>query len=346
MNSRNLLTLVLAAWTGFAAAPALAQGEVNLYSLRQPALLEPLTRAFTQRTGIKVNVVYTQDGVLERIKAEGANTAADAVLTVDVGRLHELAEAGVLDPVTSAILESAVPAPYRHPDGLWFALTSHARVIYISKERVKPGAITSYEDLTKPEWKGRICTRSGKNDYNVALIASVIARKGEAGAEQWLTGVKNNLVRKPQGSDRNQAEGIYQGVCDIALMNSYYMGVMATNEQNPEQKKWAAATQIVFPNQDSYGAHINVSGGGVIKGAKNRDNAIRLLEFLVSDEAQKIYAEKNMEYPIKPGAPVDPMVAAWGDFKPDPLSLLEIAKLRAAATRLVDKVGYEQGNGS
>ena len=158
--------------------------------------------------------------------------------------------------------------------------------------------------------------------------------------------MKNNLARKPQGSDRNQAEGIYQGVCDVALMNSYYMGVMATNEQNPEQKKWAAATQIVFPNQDSHGAHINVSGGGVIKGAKNRDNAVRLLEFLVSDEAQKIYAEKNMEYPIKPGAPVDPMVAAWGDFKPDPLSLLEIAKLRAAATRLVDKVGYEQGNGS
>lgn len=346
MKSRTLLAVALAGWTGLAAVPAQAQGEVNLYSLRQPVLLEPLTTAFSKQTGIKVNVVYTQDGVLERIKAEGANTAADAVLTVDVGRLHEMAEAGVLDPVKSSVLDGAIPAPYRHPDGLWFALTSRARVIYVSKERVKPGAITSYEDLTKPEWKGRVCTRSGKNDYNVALIAAVIAHKGEAGAEQWLTGLKNNLARKPQGSDRNQAEGIFQGVCDVALMNTYYMGVMATNNENPEQKQWAAATQIVFPNQDSYGTHINVSGGGVIKGAKNRDNAVKLLEFLVSDAAQKIYAEKNMEYPIKPGVPADPMVASWGSFKPDALSLLEMAKLRAAATRLVDKVGYEQGSGS
>ena len=348
MRTTNLISVIAA---GILVPAILLSGpaaseEVNLYSFRQPFLLKPLTDAFTKQTGITVNAVYAQNGVLERIKAEGANTAADAVLTVDIGRLYEMAEAGVLDSIHSPILEAAVPPAYRDPDGQWFSLTLRARVIYVSKDRVAPGAVTSYDDLISPAYRGKVCIRSAKNDYNVALIAAMIAHKGEAGAEAWLRGLKANLARKPQGNDRAQAKAIFEGECDIALVNTYYMGIMATNDKEPVQKEWAAASRIVFPDKDGTGTHINVSGAGVVKSARNKGNAIKLLEFLLGDEAQRIYAEDNMEYPIKAGVAIHPMVASWGTLNPDTLSLKKVAELRATATRLIDKVGIEFGPGA
>ena len=323
-----------------------ADTEVNLYSYRQPFLIKPLLDAFTKDTGIKVNVVFAKKGMLEKIKAAGDNSPADAVLTVDIGRLYALKEAGVLQSIKSDALNKNIPAHFRDPEGMWFGLTARGRVLLLSKDRIKPGSIKSYEDLTKPEFKGKICTRSGKHPYNVALIASMIAHHGEEGAQKWLEGVKANLARKPQGNDRAQAKAIFEGVCDIALSNNYYMGKMMTNEKKPEQKKWAAAVNLTYMNQDGRGNHMNISGAAVTKSAKHKDAAVKLVEFLSSDEAQRIYAEDNHEYPVKPGVPYSKLVQSWGDFKADTLSLEKIAKLRPAASRLVDKVGFDDGPGS
>ncbi len=318
-------------------------GEVNLYSYRQPFLIQPILDAFTEQTGLQVNVVYAKKGMLERLKAEGDNSPADLVLTADVGRLNDMVEAGVLQPVSSDILERNIPARYRDPDGQWYGLTMRARVILASKDRVAPGAVTTYEDLADPKLKGRVCTRSGKQVYMVSLIASVIAHAGEDQAEEWLRGVKANLARKPQGNDRAQAKAVYEGVCDVAVANTYYVGKMATNEKKPEQKAWAEAIRVVFPNQKDRGTHVNISGAAVTKSAKNRENAIKLLEFLSEDYAQKLYAEQNFEYPVKEGVALHPLVASWGPFKADSIGLSEVAKHRAAASRMVDRVGYDQG---
>jgi iron(III) transport system substrate-binding protein len=314
--------------------------EVNLYSYRQPFLIAPMLDQFTKQTGIKVNIVYAKRGVLERLKAEGDNSRADAVLTVDIGRLNDLANAGVLQTVRSAEIERNVPPQYRHPDGLWFGMTTRARIFFVSKDRVAPGEITSYEDLAAPAMKGRVCIRSGKHVYNISLFASMIAHKGADGARQWLAGVKDNLARKPQGNDRAQAKAIKEGVCDVAVANTYYMGKMATNEENPEQKEWADAVRIVFPNQDDRGTHVNISGVGVTKSAKNRENAIKLIEFLSGDAAQELYANTNLEYPVKAGTALHPLVASWGSFKADTVNLSDVAKLRAEASKLVDQVGF------
>ncbi|MCF6200239.1 MAG: Fe(3+) ABC transporter substrate-binding protein [Hyphomicrobiaceae bacterium] len=322
-------------------SPASAGQEVNLYSYRQPFLIKPMLKGFTKKTGIKVNVVYAKKGMLERIKAEGENTPADAVLTTDVGRLSDMVDAGVLASVKSDVLNKNIPAQYRHPDGLWFAQTTRARILFTSKERVKPGEVTSYEDLADPRLKGRICIRSGKHLYNISLIASMIAHKGQAAAEKWLTGVKNNLARRPQGNDRAQARAVYEGVCDIGLANTYYMGKMQTNEKKPVQKKWAAALNIVFPNQADRGTHVNISGAAVLKHAKHKANAIKLLEYLSENTAQKIYAKQNYEYPVKPGVPLSLLVESWGTFKSDSLNLAEISKHRAQAAKMVDRVGFD-----
>ncbi len=346
-------TIKLAAFVGAAAIAGAAFGaaggngpEVNLYSYRQPFLIKPLLDEFTERTGIKVNMVYAKKGMLEKIKAAGANNPADAVLTVDIGRLNELREAGVLEPVRSATLEANIPAHLRHPDGLWFALTTRARVALTSRERVKPGELASYADLAAPHFKGRVCIRSGKHPYNVALIASMIAHDGEKSAETWLRGLKSNLARKPQGNDRAQAKAIYEGVCDVALANNYYMGKMTTNDKKPEQKQWAASVRLVYMDQGGRGQHMNVSGAAVVRGAKHRDAAVKLIEFLSNDFAQKIYAEKNHEYPVKPGVGVSALVKSWGEFKKDQLSIEAIARHRPAASKLVDKVGFNDGPSS
>lgn len=342
---RTLAAMALLATATIGTAVAEA-AEVNLYSYRQPFLIQPVLDRFTAETGIDVNVVYADKGILERLKAEGANSPADMVLTSDVGRLDDLVEADLVQPVQSPVLEANIPSEYRHPDDLWFGLTKRARIIVVAKDRVAPGAITTYADLADPRFRGRICTRSGKHEYMVSLIASVIAHQGADAAEAWLDGVRANLARKPQGNDRAQVKAIYEGVCDVAVINSYYMGKMATNDDEPEQKAWAEAVRVVFPDQQGYGTHVNVSGAAVTKSADNLENAVRLLEFLSGDTAQELYAEQNFEYPVKPGVPLHPIVRSWGDFKADDINLAEVAQYRGEAARLVDTVGYDHDAGS
>lgn len=335
--------LMTISWTISGTVSSLAaNSEINLYSYRQPFLIQPILDAFTRETGIDVNIVYAKKGILERLKAEGRNSPADAVLTTDVGRLHDMAEAGILQPVHSAVLERNIPAAYRHPDGLWFGLTLRARVLFVSKDRVGANEATSYADLAAPHLKGRVCLRSGKHVYNVSLLAAMIAHDGLDAAQNWLAGVKENLARRPQGNDRAQAKAIKQGLCDVALANTYYMGKMATNETNPEQKEWAAALRIVFPDQQGNGAHVNISGAALSASAKNRENAVKLIEFLSGDEAQRMYAEINLEYPVRPDVPPSPLVASWGSFRADSINLAEVAKLRTTAAKIVDRVGFDR----
>ncbi len=337
-----LLAFIGLGMTGIAINSHAAPQEVNLYSYRQPFLIKPLLDEFTRRTGIKVNVVYAKKGMLEKLKAEGMNSPADAVLTVDIGRLNDMVEAGVLQQIKSTVLDSNIPPQYRHPNGLWFGLTTRARVLFVSKDRVQKGEVTSYEDLASAKMKGRVCIRSGKHPYNISLIASMIAHKGETGARGWLEGLRANLARKPQGNDRAQARAIHQGVCDVAIANTYYMGKMATNKKHPEQKKWAADIRIVFPNQRGRGTHVNVTGAAITRSAKNKDHAIKLVEFLSGDFAQKIYSAQNFEYPVKAGVERHPLVAGWGDFSADEVNLGKVAALRKAASRLVDKTGFDR----
>ena len=329
---------VFAALGGAAAASTV--GEVNIYSYRQEFLIRPFLDRFTKETGIHVNVVFAKKGILQRLKQEGRNTPADVVLTAGFSRLQALKDAGLLQRVDLATLNANVPARYRDPQGYWTGLTLRSRIIVYSKDRVAPGAIRRYEDLADPKWKGKICVRTGSHAYNRALVASIIAANGEAAAEQWARGLVANFARKPQGNDRAQAKAVYEGVCDIAVMNTYYFGKMKFNKKNPEQRAWAASLKILFPNQDGRGAHVNASGAGVVKYAKNRDNAVRLLEFLSDSHAQELYASRNYEYPVKAGVGWSDEVKSWGLFKADDLALVRIFELGPAAQRLIDRVGW------
>lgn len=317
---------------------ASAAEEVNIYSYRQANLLEPLLDAFTAETGIEANVVFAKNGLAERLEREGRNSPADVVMTVDISRLNDLVERGLTQPLDNETLEQNIPENLRHPDGKWFALTTRGRMIYASVDRVEEGEITTYEELADPKWEGRICTRSGKHPYNIALFSSMIAHHGEAEAEEWLTGLKNNLARKPQGGDRDQIKAIAEGVCDLSIGNSYYYGKMLTDEN---QRAAAEAVRIVFPNSEGRGTHINISGIALTNSAPNRDNAIRLMEFLSQEEAQRIYAEANTEYPANPMVEPSGMVASWGELHPDSLPLQTIAENREAAVRMVDRVDYD-----
>ena len=328
------LALAVAASTCAGAAVA----EVNVYSYRQPFLIEPIFEAFTEETGIEVNTVFAKEGLVERLEAEGANSPADLLLVVDVGNLVAAEQAGVVQAVDSEVLEANIPAEDRDPEGMWFGLTNRARIIVTSVDRVEDGLVESYADLAKPELEGRVCTRSGKHDYMVALIASQIAHEGEEATRTWLEGVKANLARKPQGNDRAQVRAIAEGECDVAVINSYYMGAMAND---PEQQSWAEAVNIVFPDQDGRGTHMNVSGVVQTKASPNPEDAVRLMEFMSEDVAQRLYAEANHEYPVKPGVERSELVASWGEFERDPLPLAEIAEHRTAATKLVDQVDYD-----
>ncbi len=336
------LPLCLLAASGSA---ALAQGEVNIYSYREPQLIDPLLKAFTDKTGIKANIVYAAAGLNERLAAEGQNSPADLLFTVDAGRLSEAKDAGLTQPVDDTALKAAIPAQFRDPTNHWFGLTMRSRVVYASKERVKQDAIT-YEELADPKWKGKICIRSGQHVYNTSLIATMVAHKGEAAAEAWLKGVKANLAHKPAGGDREQARDIASGKCDLALGNTYYMALMLKNEKNPEQKEWAAAIKILFPNAKDRGSHVNISGMALAKHAPNKANALKLMEFLASEEAQKIYALANNEYPVNPKVPPSDIVQSWGPLKADPLPLENIAKYRKKASELVDKVNFDAGPSS
>ncbi len=318
---------------------------VNVYSYRQPDLIQPMLDAFTAKTGIRSQVIFAEKGLEERIRAEGANSPADVILTVDISRLAAAKEAGVTQPVDDAAIAANIPPQYRDEEGHWFGLTMRSRVVYASRDRVQESAIT-YEELAEPKWKGRICSRSGQHVYNIGLIASMIAHKGEAWTEGWLRGVKANLAAKPTGNDRAQAKAVFAGQCDIALGNTYYVALMRTNEKEPQQKEWAASIKVLFPNADDRGSHVNISGMALAARAPHRDAAIRLMAYLASDAAQKLYAEINHEYPVKAGVAVSEMVASFGQLKADRLPLSEIARNRRVASELVDRVGFDDGPSS
>jgi iron(III) transport system substrate-binding protein len=335
---RTVSMAVLACLSIVPAAPAAAQ-ELNLYTTREPGLIQPLIDAFTKSSGVKVNTIFVKDGLPERLAAEGANSPADLLMAVDFGNLTDLVEKGLTQPVRSQALEAAVPANLRGKSGEWFALSLRARVLYAEKQLDIP-AIT-YEELADPKWKGRICSRSGQHPYNTALVAAYIAHHGEAKAEAWLRGVKANLARKATGGDRDVARDIMGGICDIGVGNSYYVGLMRSGRGGAEQEKWGAAIKVILPTFEGGGTHVNVSGAAVAKHAPNREAAVKFLEYLVSPGAQKIYAEANFEFPVRQGAAVHPIIAALGALEIDPLLLADIARQRRAASRLVDKVGFD-----
>jgi len=340
-----LAALAIAAGASFLPASAQADGVVNIYSYRQPELIQPLLDAFTKETGISTEVLFLDQGLEDRMAAEGANSPADVVLTVDIGRLVNVKEKDVTQPVDDATVNANIPAEFRDPEGHWFGLTTRGRVVYASKERVEQNDIT-YEELADPKWKGKVCMRSGQHMYNIALIASMIAHHGEEKTEEWLKGVKANLARKPDGGDRDQAQAIYAGECDVGLGNTYYVGLMMTNDKEPEQKEWANAIKVLFPNANDRGTHVNISGMALAKHAPNKDNALKLMQFLSSHEAQAIYAEANNEYPVMPGVAVSEVVKSFGEIKPDSLPLADIAKYRKAASEMVDRVGLDDGPAS
>ncbi len=325
-----------------AALPALTVAaladEVNIYSHRQPELIQPLLDKFTAETGIAVNIAFVDKGMTERLVAEGDRSPADLVLTVDIARLTEVVNAGVTQAVSSPVLDANIPAEFRDPANQWFGLTSRARIVYASKERVAPGEVTTYEDLADPKWKGRICMRSGTNDYNVALTAAVLAHHDADFTRAWLEGVKANLARKPDGGDRDQVKAIWAGQCDIAIGNTYYLGQMLAD---PEQAEWANSVNLVFPVFEGAGTHMNVSGVAMTKAAPNHDAALTLMEWLSSDAAQGIYAETNYEFPVKPGVARSALVESWGAFTPDSLALAEVAAKRPDALKLIEEVDFD-----
>ncbi|TGV21584.1 Fe(3+) ABC transporter substrate-binding protein [Pseudoalteromonas sp. MEBiC 03607] len=317
---------------------ALSADVVNIYSFRQPFLIQPILDDFTKQTGIKTNVVFAKKGLIERVKREGKHSKADLVLTSNFSALIQLEDLGLTQSIKSDVIDANVPSTFRDADGQWIALTKRVRNVYSSKERVGALADLSYEDLADPKYKGKICTRSGKHPYNLGLVASMVAHHGEAKTKQWLEGVKANLARKPQGNDRAQVKAVKEGLCDLALGNSYYFGKMMQDEQ---QKSWAEAVNINFPNQTNRGSHINVSGVVMTRYAKNPENALKLIEYMTDNKAQNMYASVNMEYPVKRGVALSEMVASWGEFKEDSLALDEISKYRPVALKLIDEVKFD-----
>ena len=320
---------------------ALAAGaeELNLYTTREPKLVEPLLEAFTAETGIDVNTIFLKDGMPERVEQEGEASPADVLMTVDIGNLVDLVDRGLTQPVDSAVLAEAIPENLRDKDGNWFALSLRARALYAAKEL----DLTSfkYEDLSNPEWKGKVCIRSGQHPYNIALTAAYITHHGAEETKAWLEGVKANLARKAGGGDRDVARDIMGGICDIGIANTYYVGLMRSGAGGPDQEKWAEAIKLILPTFDNGGTQVNVSGAAVAKYAPNRDGAVKLLEFLVSDEAQKIYADANFEYPVKAGVPVNELVGEFGALNIDATDLTEIARERKTASELTDEVGFD-----
>ncbi len=325
--------------TVLSVAPAQAAGVVNVYSFRQPELVQPLFDLFTKQTGIEVRMVYAEKGLVERLQQEGPLSPADLLLTSDVGRLDEAANKGVAQPVTSASLTANIPADLRAKDNQWFGLTMRGRVVYAAKDRVAQNSI-SYEELADPKWKGKICTRPGDHPYNLGLIAAMIGARGAEATKTWLAGLKANLANKPSGNDRSQAQSVYAGECDLALGNTYYLGLMATDDKEPEQKEWAKSIKVLFPSSGQMNTNVNISGMALTKAAPDKDNAIKLMEFLASDIGQKTYADTNFEYPVNPKIEPAAIVKSWGTLPRDKINLKDIAKYQADAARMVDEVGF------
>lgn len=339
MNSHAILASTFLAASLLAVPSVAAAAEINVYTTREPALIAPLLEAYTKSTGTKVNTVFLKDGLPERVASEGESSPADILMAVDAGNLVDLVDKGVTQPIQSEVLNAAIPAQLRDAEGNWFGLSYRARVLYAAKDL----DLTSfnYEQLADPAWKGKVCIRSGQHPYNTALFADYIAHYGAEETEKWLAGVKDNLARKAGGGDRDVAKDILGGICEIGIANSYYVGLMRSGKGGEEQVAWGDAIKVVLPTFKDGGTQVNISGAAIAKHAPNKDEAVKLLEYLVSDEAQKIYAEANYEYPVKAGAATDPIIASFGELKIDSKPLSEIVGHRKQASELVDKVGFD-----
>ncbi len=315
-------------------------GRVNVYSHRHYDIDLELYQKFEERTGIKVNLIEGgSDELIERLERERAESPADILMTVDAGRLHRARQAGLLQPVSSQILEALVPAHLRDPDGYWFGLTQRARVIVYHPDRVDPAELSSYENLTDPRWRGRILIRSSSNIYNQSLLASMIANHGEAEARAWAEGMVRNFARTPKGNDRAQMTAVAAGDGDIAIVNTYYVGRMLNSSMNAEREV-GERLRVFFPNQDGRGAHVNVSGAGITASSKNPEGARRLLEFLASEEAQRLWAHVNYEYPVNHNVDPAPLLQSWGELKADTLGLQMLGEHNTAAVKIFDQVGW------
>lgn len=315
--------------------------EVNVYSHRHYEADGKLYEKFTEETGIKVNVVNANaDELIQRLETEGANSPADILITVDGGRLNRAQEKGLLQPVTSPVLKKNVPSQFHEPNGHWYGVTYRARIIAVSKERVEAGAIKNYEDLTDPKWKGRILVRSSEHIYNQSLLASILVSDGEEKALEWAKGIVANLARNPKGSDRDQVKAVASGEGDIAIVNSYYIGLML-NGESAEEKKAAESIDIIYPNQENRGTHINVSAVALTKHAPNKENAIKFLEFMSGNHAQEILALTNYEYPVNPEVPMAGLLESWGTFKKDSVNLSLLGKYNDRAVKIMDQAGWK-----
>jgi len=328
---------MLVGLTGIATSANAA--ELNIYSHRQQFLLQPFLDAFTAETGITTNVVYASKGLAQRLKAEGEASPADVILTVDIARLSEYADLDLLSPVDSAVLNAAIPSELRATDNRWFALSTRARLVVTSKERVAADAISNIEELADPQWEGRVCTRKGSHVYNRSLLASIIAANGKDAAEAWADGLVANMARRAQGNDRAQAKGIFEGQCDVAIMNHYYYGKMLHGDKE-DHRAWANSIRLVFTNQGGRGNHINISGGGVAKYSPNRENAVAFLEFLTGSLAQQLYGEVNFEYPVNRSVAPGGVLQSFGEFKPDALPIERLAELAPQAQMIIDRTGW------
>ena len=317
----------------------MAAADVNIYSYRQEHLIRPLLMAFTLETGIEVKLLTGKaDALLERLKSEGHNSPADLLVTTDVGRMIRAKDAGVLQPATSPVLDKLVPARYRDPEGYWYGVSVRSRVLYYALDRIRPAELSTYEDLATAKWKGRVCIRSSGNIYNQSLLASLIAHNGRDAALNWAKGMVANFARKPQGGDRDQIKAVAAGECDVAVGNTYYYARMQTAKD--DQREASAKVGIFFPNQAGRGAHVNISGVGVTKSSKNVGDAVRFIEYLASDDAQKIYTEVVHEYPVRDDIPLSKTVGAWGTFKADALPLATFAAHQGDALRIFDEAGW------
>ncbi|MCW6035064.1 Fe(3+) ABC transporter substrate-binding protein [Spirulina subsalsa FACHB-351] len=317
------------------------EGEVNLYTARHYDVDSDLYSQFTEATGIKVNVIEGKaEELLERIQSEGANSPADVFMTVDAGNLWQAQEAGVFQPVSSATLKAAIPENLREDEGYWFALTKRARIIVYNTDKVQPDELSTYEALAEPQWQGRVCMRSSSNIYNQSLVAAKLEEWGTERTETWLRGLVANFARDPEGNDTAQIQAVASGQCDVAIANSYYVGRLLASE-DPKDREVTANIAVFFPNQDTGGTHINVSGAGVVANAPNKENAVTFLEFLTTPEAQKIFASANNEYPVTANVEENEFVKGFGDFQASGLNVEVYGERNADAVRLMDQVGWK-----
>lgn len=330
---------LIAALPFFAAATGLSAAEVVVYSARNEQLIKPLFDAYAKETGVQVKFVTDSEGpLMARLKSEGKNTPADLFMTVDAGNLWQAAQEGLLRQVSSKVLDANIPPHLRDPDNTWFGLSVRARTIVYNKNKVTPGELTTYDDLAASNWKKRLCLRTSKKVYNQSLVAMMISESGEANAEKTVRGWVANLATDPLSDDTKAMEAVAAGLCDATVVNTYYFGRLLSKSPN-------LPLAIFWPNQNmqsaSAGVHVNVSGAGVTKHAKHADEALKLLEWLSSEKAQNVYADKNLEYPANPKVKPDPVVAAWGSFKPNLINVAEAGKLQAKAVMLMDRAGYK-----